>query len=165
MFCSEAAYARAAPQLCRALDQMPSGEAAHGASTDEGLFWSLSPRPGVAGQVAACPPSCLLLCKPSLGACSSVLAGAHVLSECSPLAGGRLLVHMASETRKVAARAREYARGAGGLSVSEVKFAPALASFARMSARCKCHFPATPSETALPHSCMRAWSRVCAGQV
>ena len=41
---------------------------------------------------------------------------------------------MASETRKVAAR--EYASGAGGLSVCEVKFAPALASFERVSARC-----------------------------
>lgn len=40
---------------------------------------------------------------------------------------------MTSETRKVAAR--EYASGAGGLSVCEVKFAPALASFERMSAR------------------------------
>ena len=29
VFCSEAAYARAAPQLCRALDQMATGDPAH----------------------------------------------------------------------------------------------------------------------------------------
>ena len=61
-----------------------------------------------------------------------MLAGMHTFYPFHT--GERLLLHMASETHKVAAR--EYASGAGGLSVCEVKFAPALASFERMSARC-----------------------------
>lgn len=82
---------------------------------------------------AAClsnAPSCA---STLLRAGSTVLAGMLIFSS-SIRAGGRLLVHMTSETRKVAAR--KYASGTGELSVCEVKFAPALASFERMSARC-----------------------------